>query len=164
MPQPKSFPPTPQDVYDHWRQTGVVLRYDECAQMNEFQSKVVHFWIDHPGEKARLIPLDAQWLWQPDVVETRGRPGAGSWLDTLRSSAEPAYMIPLYVLAVVGLFFAPGFLSVLTVLPLVGAVVRVRASFHLRPVLVTREAALRRSLDERAMGCESRDESWMAAK
>ena len=116
VPQPKSFPPTPQDVYDHWRQTGFVLPYDECAQMNEFQSKVIHFWIDHPGEKARLIPLDAQWLWQPDVVETRGRPGAGSWLDTLRSSAEPAYMIPLYVLAVIGLFFAPGFLSVLAVL------------------------------------------------
>jgi 4-amino-4-deoxy-L-arabinose transferase-like glycosyltransferase len=116
VPQPKSFPPTPQDVYDHWRKTGVVQPYDECAQMNTFQNKVIHFWIDHPGEKARLIPLDAQWLWQPNVVETRGRPGAGSWLDTLRSSAEPAYMIPLYVLAFVGLFFVPRFFSVLTVL------------------------------------------------
>jgi 4-amino-4-deoxy-L-arabinose transferase-like glycosyltransferase len=116
VPQPKSFPPTPQDVYDHWRETGVVLPYDECAQMTTFQSKVIHFWLDHPGEKARLIPLDAQWLWQPNVVETRGRPGAGSWLDTLRSSAEPAYMIPLYVLAFVGLFFVPRFLSVLAVL------------------------------------------------
>ncbi len=116
VPQPKSFPPTPQDVYDNWRKTGVVQPYDECAQMNEFQSKVIHFWIDHPGEKARLVPLDAQWLWQPNVVETRGRPGAGSWLDTLRSSAEPAYMIPLYVLAVVGLFFVPPFVSVLAVL------------------------------------------------
>jgi 4-amino-4-deoxy-L-arabinose transferase-like glycosyltransferase len=116
VPQPKSFPPTPQDVYEHWRQTGVVQPYDECAQMNEFQSKVVRFWLDHPGEKARLIPLDAQWLWQPDVVETRGRPGAGSWLDTLRSSAEPAYMIPLYLLAFVGLFFVPRFLAVLSVL------------------------------------------------
>jgi 4-amino-4-deoxy-L-arabinose transferase-like glycosyltransferase len=87
VPQPKSFPPTPQDVFDHWQKTGVVLPYNECAQMNEFQSKVISFWKAHPGEKARLIPLDAQWLWQPAVVETGGRPGAGTWLDTLCTTA-----------------------------------------------------------------------------
>jgi 4-amino-4-deoxy-L-arabinose transferase-like glycosyltransferase len=116
VPQPKSFPPTPEDVFDHWRRTGVVLPYDECAQMTEFQHKVISFWIHHPGDKARLVPLDAQWLWQPSVVETRGRPGAGSWLDTVRSTAEPAYMIPLYVLGVIGLFFVPRFLATLTLL------------------------------------------------
>ena len=98
VPQPKSFPPTPQDVFDHWKKTGVVVPYNECAQMNEFQHKVISFWIHHPGDKAKLVPLDAQWLWQPSVVETRGRPGAGSWLDTVRTTAEPAYMIPLYIL------------------------------------------------------------------
>ncbi|HZR95201.1 MAG TPA: glycosyltransferase family 39 protein [Gaiellaceae bacterium] len=116
VPQPKSFPPTPQDVYDAWLRTGRVAPYDECAQMTMFQHKVIRFWVDHPGEKARLIPLDAQWLWQPSVVETRGRPGAGSWLDTLRGSAEPAYMIPLYVLGAVGLFFVPRFFATLAVL------------------------------------------------
>jgi 4-amino-4-deoxy-L-arabinose transferase-like glycosyltransferase len=116
VPQPASFPPTPQDVYERWQRTGDVTPYDECAQMTMFQKKVERFWLDHPGEKARLILLDAQWLWQPDVVETRGRPGAGSWLDTLRSSAEPAYMIPLYILGVVGLFFVPRFFAMLTVL------------------------------------------------
>ena len=116
VPQPKSFPPTPQDVFEHWQKTGVVVPYNECAQMTEFQHKVISFWRNHPGEKARLVPLDAQWLWQPNVVETRGRPGAGSWLDTLRSSAEPAYMIPLYLLALWGLFLVPRFLASLTVL------------------------------------------------
>ena len=116
VPQPKSFPPTPQDVFEHWQKTGVVVPYDECAQMTEFQHKVISFWIHHPGEKARLVPLDAQWLWQPSVVETRGRPGAGSWLDTVRSTAEPAYMIPLYLLAVAGLFLVPRWFSALTVL------------------------------------------------
>jgi 4-amino-4-deoxy-L-arabinose transferase-like glycosyltransferase len=118
VPQPTSFPPTPQDVYDRWRVTGIVQPYDECAQMNEFQHKVISFWVHHPGEKARLIPLDAQWLWQPSVVETRGRPGAGSWLDTLRAWGEPAYMIPLYVLGAVGLFLVPRYLAALTVLML----------------------------------------------
>jgi 4-amino-4-deoxy-L-arabinose transferase-like glycosyltransferase len=116
VPQPKSFPPTPQDVFEHWQKTGVVTPYDECAQMTDFQGKVISFWVHHPGEKARLVPLDAQWLWQPAVVETRGRPGAGSWLDTLRSTAEPAYMVPLYVLGAVGLFLVPRFFAALAVL------------------------------------------------
>jgi 4-amino-4-deoxy-L-arabinose transferase-like glycosyltransferase len=116
VPQPKSFPPTPQDVFEHWQRTGVVLPYDECAQMNEFQHKVISFWVHHPGEKARLVPLDAQWLWQPSVVETRGRPGAGSWLDTVRAWGEPVYMIPLYVLGAVGLFLVPRFFAALAVL------------------------------------------------
>ena len=116
VPQPKSFPPTPQDVFVHWQQTGVVLPYDECAQESEFQSKVIHFWIDHPGEKARLLPLDAKWLWQPSVVETRGRPGAGSWLDTARTTAEPVFMAIVYALGVAGLFLVPRAIAVLAAL------------------------------------------------
>jgi 4-amino-4-deoxy-L-arabinose transferase-like glycosyltransferase len=116
VPQPKSFPPSPQDVYDHWVTTGVVLPYDECAQASEFQSKVISFWIHHPGDKAKLVPLDAQWLWQPSVVEVTDLPGAGTWIDTLRSTAEPAFMIPLYILGAIGLFLVPRFLSGLAVL------------------------------------------------
>ena len=115
VPQPASFPPTPQDVFEHWQRTGVVLPYDECAQMTMFEHKVVSFWVHHPGDKLRLVPLDAQWLWQPSVVETRGRPGAGTWLDTARSWAEPLYMIPLYLLGAMGLFLVPRFFAWLVV-------------------------------------------------
>jgi len=116
VPQPKSFPPTPQDVYDKWVKTGVVVPYDECAQMTMFQKKVISFWVHHPAAKARLVPLDAQWLWQPNVVEVTDRPGAGTWLDTMRQVAEPAYMIVVYVLAVVGLFIVPRWFSLLAIL------------------------------------------------
>jgi 4-amino-4-deoxy-L-arabinose transferase-like glycosyltransferase len=116
VPQPKSFPPTPQDVFEHWQKTGIVLPYNECAQMTEFEHKVVSFWVHHPADKARLVLLDAQWLWQPSVVETRGRPGAGTWLDTARKWGEPLYMVPLYILGVIGLFFVPRFYSVLAVI------------------------------------------------
>jgi 4-amino-4-deoxy-L-arabinose transferase-like glycosyltransferase len=116
VPQPASFPPTPQDVYDHWRATGVVEPYDECAQMGFYQHRVIRFWEQHPREKARLAALGLQWLWQPSVVQTVGRPGAGTWLDTLRSSAEPAYMIPLYVLGAIGLFLVPRAFALLTML------------------------------------------------
>ena len=94
----------------------MVLPYDECAQESQFQSKVISFWIHHPGDKARLVPLDAQWLWQPSVVEVSDLPGAGTWLDTLRSTVEPAYMILLYVLGAVGLFLVPRFFAALVVL------------------------------------------------
>jgi len=50
------------------------------------------------------------------VVETGGRPGEGTWLDTLRTSSEPLFMIPLYCLAVAGLFFVPRAFAVLSVL------------------------------------------------
>jgi 4-amino-4-deoxy-L-arabinose transferase-like glycosyltransferase len=116
VPQPKSFPPTPQDVFDHWTKTGVVLPYNECAQMDEFESKVIDFWLHHPGDKAHLLPLDAKWLWQPSVVQTTGRPGAGTVLDTLRSVAEPLFMVPLYILGVAGLLLAPRFFAALAVL------------------------------------------------
>jgi 4-amino-4-deoxy-L-arabinose transferase-like glycosyltransferase len=107
VPQPTSFPPTPQDVYERWTRTGVVQPYDECAQMTTFQSKVISFWVHHPGEKARIMPIDMQWLWQPSVVDVTDRPGQGTWLDTMRFLAEPTYMIVLYVLAAIGLFLVP---------------------------------------------------------
>jgi 4-amino-4-deoxy-L-arabinose transferase-like glycosyltransferase len=116
VPIPASFPTDPQDIYLHWLKTGVVSPYSECAQMSMYQRKVISFWVHHPGDKLDLMPLGMQWLWQPSVVQTVDRPGEGGILDTLRTTAEPAYMIPLYVLAVVGLFLVPRSIGALAVL------------------------------------------------
>ncbi len=118
VPQPKSFPPTPQDAFEHWQKTGAVEPYNECEQMTFFEHKVISFWVHHPGDKLELMPLDAQWFWQPSVVQTSGRPGAGTWLDTARADAEPAFMIPLYILGIIGLFLVPRWFSALAVLVL----------------------------------------------
>ena len=115
VPQPTSFPPTPQDVYERWVATGRITPYDECAQVDMFQRKVISFWVHHPGAKAQLMPLDAQWLWQPQVVGVSDRPGQGTWLDTMRFYAEPTFMIAVYVLAVIGLFLVPVWFSSLAV-------------------------------------------------
>jgi 4-amino-4-deoxy-L-arabinose transferase-like glycosyltransferase len=115
VPQPKSFPPTPQDVYERWVATGRITPYDECAQVDMFQRKVVSFWVHHPGAKAQLMPLDAQWLWQPQVVGVSDRPGQGTWLDTMRFYAEPTFMVAVYALAVIGLFLVPVWFSSLAV-------------------------------------------------
>ena len=83
-----------------YRETGRIVEVDECAQMRLYREEVVEFWREHPGEKARLAGQAARLLWQPNVLETEGRPGAGTWRDTARSVVEPAFMIALYVLAV----------------------------------------------------------------
>jgi 4-amino-4-deoxy-L-arabinose transferase-like glycosyltransferase len=116
VPRYPGAPPTPEDVYDRYLATGVYTPVDECAQMRFFQHKAHAFWFDHPGEKAKLALLSGQMLWQPSVVETGGRPGQDTWLDTLRTSSEPLFMIPLYCLAIAGLFFVPRSFAVLTVL------------------------------------------------
>jgi hypothetical protein len=100
-------PPSPQDAGAIYRETGRIVEVDECAQMRLFRDEVVDFWREHPDDKLRLAGQSARLLWQPSVLETEGRPGAGTWQDTARSVVEPAFMIALYVLALVGLFVLP---------------------------------------------------------
>jgi hypothetical protein len=46
-------------------------------------------------------------LWSPRGTQARGRPGAGTWLDTARDWALPLYMIALYAGAIVGIVRLP---------------------------------------------------------
>jgi hypothetical protein len=100
-------PPSPQDAGQIYRETGRIVEVDECAQMRLFRKEVVEFWREHPAEKLRLAGQAARLLWQPNVLETEGRPGAGTWRDTARSVVEPMFMIALYAFAFVGLFVLP---------------------------------------------------------
>jgi hypothetical protein len=105
-PHPGS-PPSPQDAGAIWRETGRIVEVDECEQMRFFQEEVVEFWREHPGQKLRLAGQATRLLWQPNVLETEGRPGAGTWRDTARSVVEPAFMIALYAFAIAGLLVVP---------------------------------------------------------
>jgi 4-amino-4-deoxy-L-arabinose transferase-like glycosyltransferase len=109
-------PLTPQDAGAIYAKTGRVVPTDECAQMRFYQRKAFAFMRDRPGEKATLAAWGAKMLWQPSVTKTADRSGSGTWLDTLRSSAEPVFMIALYLLGAIGLFLAPRRFAVLTVL------------------------------------------------
>jgi hypothetical protein len=75
--------------------------------MHMFEHLTFTFWRNHPVEKLKLMGQATQLLWDPRVHETQGRPGRGTWQDTARSVVEPVYVIPLYVVAAVGLFFVP---------------------------------------------------------
>jgi hypothetical protein len=52
-------------------------------------------------------------LWQPAVTRTEGRRGAGTSLDVGRRVVEPAFVIVLYALGLVGLFLVPRRLAAL---------------------------------------------------
>ena len=108
-------PPSPQDAAAIYEKTGRVVRVDECAQMRFYRDEVVDFWREHPGEKLRLAGQAARLLWQPNVLETEGRPGAGTWQDTARSVVEPAFMIALYLFGAIGLFVLPRLFTTLAV-------------------------------------------------
>jgi 4-amino-4-deoxy-L-arabinose transferase-like glycosyltransferase len=114
-PHPESGP-SPQDAGAIYERTGRIVEVDECAQMRFYREEVVEFWREHPGEKLRLAGQAVRLLWQPNVLETEGRPGAGTWRDTARSVVEPAFMIALYALAVVGLLVLPRSFATLALL------------------------------------------------
>lgn len=116
VPPFRGAPPSPQDAGAIYERTGRIVEVDECAQMRFFQDRVVEFWREHPDEKLRLAGQSVRLLWQPNVLETEGRPGAGTWRDTARSVVEPAFMIALYALAVVGLFALPRSFATLVLL------------------------------------------------
>jgi hypothetical protein len=97
-------PPTPQDAGALYAETGRIVRTDECGQMRFYRERALDFIRDHPGEKGQLALVAARMLWQPAVTKTEGRPGAGTWLDTGRDWVEPAFMVVLYALGLVGAF------------------------------------------------------------
>jgi 4-amino-4-deoxy-L-arabinose transferase-like glycosyltransferase len=116
VPQPASFPPSVETASEDFATTHKLIPVDECAQMRKFEHLTFVFWKKHPGEKARLMGQAVQLLWDPRSHETQGRSGKGTWRDTARRVGEPAYVVPIYILAVAGLFFSPFAFSVLAAL------------------------------------------------
>jgi 4-amino-4-deoxy-L-arabinose transferase-like glycosyltransferase len=104
---------TPEDAYGYYVKPGVPPSYaishypNECVEMSFYEHLTEQYWEHHPGNKAKVAALSLQLLWQPNVIETSGRSGAGTRLDLGRSVGEPLYMWAMYVLAIGGIFFAP---------------------------------------------------------
>jgi 4-amino-4-deoxy-L-arabinose transferase-like glycosyltransferase len=122
---PRPPPPnqlSPEDAWGYYIKPGVPKSYaidhypNECVEMSFYEHLTIEYWKHHPGNKAKLAALSEQLLWQPNVIETTGRNGAGTSLDIGRRVFEPIYMWGLYALAAVGLFFAPGGFLVLALL------------------------------------------------
>jgi hypothetical protein len=107
VPQPKSFPPSAETAAVDYARTGVYPAIDECAQMTRFQDLATTWMEHHPGAKAKLAVQATGLLWDPRAHETQGRSGKGTWRDTARKVVEPLWAIPVFALALLGLFLAP---------------------------------------------------------
>jgi 4-amino-4-deoxy-L-arabinose transferase-like glycosyltransferase len=116
VPNYPGAPPTPEQAFGYYNAYGTYPNVNECAQMDFYSHKVHAFWFHHFGDKVKLAFLSGQMEWQPSVVETSGRPEKGTFVDSLRTSGEPVYVIPLYILGLLGLFLVPRAFAALAVL------------------------------------------------
>ena len=97
-------PPWPELAAD-LTLAGTPTTVDECAQMRLYRDEVVDFWRDDPGEKGLLALQATRMLWSP-VPRESDESGSGT-ARLARRTVEPAFVIGLYALALVGFFVAP---------------------------------------------------------
>jgi hypothetical protein len=116
VPNIPGTPPTPEMTGAIYAVHHEVVHVNECAQQTYYRNKALSFMVDHPGEKAKLAVQAVRMLWDPRVQKTEGRPGAGGFIDRVRTWVQPVYEIPLYLLALLGLVLVPRRFAVLVVL------------------------------------------------
>ena len=104
VPELAGGPPWPELAAD-LTLAGTPTSVDECAQMRLYRDEVLDFWRDEPGEKGLLALQATRMLWSP-VPRESDESGSGT-ARLARRSVEPAFVIGLYVLAIVGFFVAP---------------------------------------------------------
>ena len=97
-------PPWPEYAAD-LTLSGTPTTVDECAQMRLYRDEVVDFWREHPGEKGLLALQAMRMLWNP-VPRESDESGSGT-ARLARKTVEPAFVVLLYALAIVGVFVAP---------------------------------------------------------
>lgn len=114
VPELPGAPPWPELAADRTL-AGTPTTVDECAQMRLYRDEVLHFWRDHPGEKAKLSVQAVRMLWSPVVTVEEDVP-AGGLSGLARSIVEPVYFVLLVALALLGLTRLPRRFLVLTLL------------------------------------------------
>ncbi len=115
VPRIPGSPYTPEEAQTLYYRDHKLVHVDECAQMRYYRHLAVNFIGDHPGEKAKLAGQAVRMLWDPRAIKTEGRASTGGFVDRARTWVQPVYEIPLYLLALIGLFLVPRRLAVLVV-------------------------------------------------
>jgi 4-amino-4-deoxy-L-arabinose transferase-like glycosyltransferase len=96
---------TPEYELAFYKQGRPVPHIDECAQMRLYEHATITFWREHPDEKVKLMAQATQMLWSPKQTRTQSGPEATA--GTFRQWIEAVWAIPVYVLALTGLFLVP---------------------------------------------------------
>jgi hypothetical protein len=98
---------TPEEAHGIWTSPDGghrIIDVPECYQQGYYEHLVFQFWRHHPGAKLKLMAQATWMMWSPKVGITGAQE---SGVDSVRKWVEPLYMVPLYILAIVGLFFVP---------------------------------------------------------
>jgi hypothetical protein len=103
----------PEEAEVLYQQTGRKYRSHECDQMRLYTRLAREWVVHHPGAKLKLAQLTVRMEWDPRPTKTEGRSGKGTTIDTVRDDIQPLYTGALVVLAIAGLWFAPGWYTVL---------------------------------------------------
>jgi 4-amino-4-deoxy-L-arabinose transferase-like glycosyltransferase len=159
VPEPRGGPPWPELAAD-LTLAGRPTQVDECRQQRYYRELVFDFWRDEPGEKARLAGQAVRMLWSPTFSVDSDDESRGRLAELGRDVVEPAYMVAVYVLALVGAFLVPRrFLALLLLLEAYSTLaaiafagtVRYRAPFDFLLALLAAAALMRgwESLRER---------------
>lgn len=104
-PLPGAPTKTPEYELAFYKQGRPVPHINECAQMRLYEHATITFWREHPGEKVKLMAQATKLLWNPKQTRTEGGPEATA--GTFRQWVEAGWAIPVYVLALIGLFVVP---------------------------------------------------------
>jgi 4-amino-4-deoxy-L-arabinose transferase-like glycosyltransferase len=104
--------PNPEEARVLYQLGKGKFHIDECANQSYYQHRAWLFVRDHRGAKARLSALAVRMEWDPRTTASATDSGHG----LLRTWAQPLYTSVLYVLALIGLFFAPRRFAILAVL------------------------------------------------
>jgi hypothetical protein len=118
VPRLPGSPYTPEEAETLFYRYHKLAHVNECAQMRHYRHLALAFWVDHPGEKAKLAGQATRMLWDPRAIRTEGREGKGGFVDKARTWIQPGYEIPLYLLALLGVLALPRRLAALIVLML----------------------------------------------
>ncbi len=110
MPELPGAPPWPELAAD-LTLAGTPTEVDECAQMRLYREEVLDFWRGEPGEKGLLALQATRMLWSP-IPQESDESGSGA-AKLARQTVEPAFVVVLFALALVGLFVAPAHFAAL---------------------------------------------------
>jgi 4-amino-4-deoxy-L-arabinose transferase-like glycosyltransferase len=101
-------PPGPQDAYYDYTENGIddykTKGTNECAAEAFYEHLVVKFVEHHPGTKVKLMVQATKMLWSPSVTADAGESSSTGGIGSIKHIVEPAYVIAMYLLALVGLF------------------------------------------------------------
>jgi 4-amino-4-deoxy-L-arabinose transferase-like glycosyltransferase len=95
---------TPDEAGGIYQAHGTIIAVPECAQEHHYEHLVLQFWKHHPTEKAKLMAQATWMMWDPQVgIEGQQESG----VDSIRRWVEPLWTVPIFLLAIAGLFVVP---------------------------------------------------------